>query len=83
MKTSEIIKALRCTATGRDEDEPECDGCLYFAKSPVPDEEIGQVPEDFYYCCNSDLICMDAAKRLELLEDLPGLIDRFAGEVGV
>lgn len=83
MKTSEIIKALRCTSTLHCKDELECDGCPYFAKPPVPDEEIGQVPEDYYWYCDADRICMDAANRLELLEDLPGLIDRFAEEVGV
>lgn len=78
MKTSEIIKALRCTATVHREDELECDGCPYFVKNPISDDEIGLVPKDFYYFCDSDSICLDAANRLELLEDLPELIDRFA-----
>lgn len=69
MKTSEIIKALRCTATVHPDDHPDCNSCPFFIKNPVPEEEIGLVPEEFYYFCDSDLICLEAA---DLLEQLSG-----------
>lgn len=67
MKTSEIIKALRCTATVHVDDIVDCENCPFFTKNPVPEEEIGQVPKDFYYFCDSDRICLEAAERMEEL----------------
>lgn len=61
MKTAEIIRALRCTATVHVDDEPECSVCPYFIKDPLP--------EGFYLGCDIDKICIDAAARLESIRD--------------
>lgn len=70
MKTEEIVKALRCTATVHVGDDTECESCPYFSETPVPEDEVWQVPEDFYYSCDPDKICFDAADRLEYLVKL-------------
>lgn len=67
MKTEEIVKALRCTSTIHVGDDTECEGCPYFLETQVPEDEVGLVLEDFYYFCDSDRICLDAANRLEAL----------------
>lgn len=77
MKTSEIIKALRCTAMVRGDDTP-CENCPYYDKQPLPEEYYGELPEDWYSQCNYDRVALDAAERLEeLSKPAGGWIDTY------
>lgn len=58
-----IVKALRCSSMVHPADDKlECESCPYWEYQGHPDR-----PEEFWYSCNCDRICMDAAELIERL----------------
>lgn len=72
METSEIVRALRCTATPPTE-ELDCKKCPYYIQIPLKKEDVERgLPEDFNNYCDTDKIMLDAAERLEELSKPDG-----------
>lgn len=67
METSELIKALRCSAQIPSNEE-QCAGCPYFVlETPSEDDvkELGLEPEWKWKSCNVDQMALDAADLIE------------------
>lgn len=72
MKTAEeIVKALRCSSTIHLEGgETDCKNCPYwFHIKPSEDMKrwFADKSDDFWYMCDYERICMDAAELIERL----------------
>lgn len=67
MNATDIIKALRCSASIVPR---SCEKCAYFYRDePSPEivEEYGDVPDYFWDSCDCDRIAFDAADMIEQL----------------
>lgn len=68
MNASDIIKALRCSASIVP--NRNCEKCAYFYRdepSPEIAEQYGSVPDDFWDSCDFGRIALAAADMIEQL----------------
>lgn len=81
MNATDIIKALRCSATALG--TGDCEKCAYYYRdepSPEIAEEYGDVPDNFWESCDCDRVARDAA---DLIERQERAIERLKKEAGI
>lgn len=61
--TTDVIKALRCTATAGV--HGNCDSCPYWTQEELPKELWEAFGATYTECCDVDRVAMDAANLLE------------------
>lgn len=78
MKNEEIVKALRCCLTHRN--EAGCEQCPYWIEVPTPEGLRETIGSAVLHRCDTDRLGMDGAA---LIERLTGRCARYAEEIAV
>lgn len=78
MRNEEIVKALRCCLTHRN--ELECEQCPYWIEVPTPEGLRETIGSAVLHRCDTDRLGMDGAALIERLTDRCA---RYAEEIAV